>query len=159
MLRASVDPRLVYVVPNAVVASSFRPNPSWRSKIPKRSTSRIYRSMVYTESLSSVTIICISRLVYRKGIDLLLGAIPKICAMHPEVDFLIGANIQIFVIFKPDRKVGGDGPKIIDLEQMREKHQSLLADRVQLLGHVKHEEVRDVRCFKYEFGAAAEPAS
>ena len=48
--------------------------------------------------------------------------------MHFNVDFLIG----------------GDGPKIVELEQMREKHQTLLGDRVQLLGSVKHEEVREV---------------
>lgn len=38
--------------------------------------------------------------------------------------------------------LGGDGPKRIDLEQMREKH--LLHDRVELLGSVKHHQVRDV---------------
>jgi len=38
---------------------------------------------------------------------------------------------------------GGDGPKRIDLEQMREKHH--LHDRVELIGAVKHSEVRDVR--------------
>lgn len=38
--------------------------------------------------------------------------------------------------------VGGDGPKRIDLEQMREKH--LLHDRVELLGPIKHHEVRNV---------------
>ena len=48
--------------------------------------------------------------------------------MHFNVDFLIG----------------GDGPKIVELEQMREKHQTLLGDRVKLLGSVKHEEVREV---------------
>ena len=37
---------------------------------------------------------------------------------------------------------GGDGPKRIDLEQMREKYQ--LHDRVELIGAVKHSEVRDV---------------
>lgn len=38
--------------------------------------------------------------------------------------------------------LGGDGPKRIDLEQMREKH--LLHDRVELLGPIKHHEVRNV---------------
>ena len=38
---------------------------------------------------------------------------------------------------------GGDGPKRIDLEQMREKHQ--LHERVELIGAVKHSEVRNVR--------------
>lgn len=37
-----------------------------------------------------VRVICVSRLVYRKGIDLLLGALPRICAMHDDVEFLIG---------------------------------------------------------------------
>ena len=36
----------------------------------------------------------------------------------------------------------GDGPKKIDLEQMREKN--LLHDRVELLGAVKHSQVRNV---------------
>jgi phosphatidylinositol glycan class A protein len=38
--------------------------------------------------------------------------------------------------------LGGDGPKRIDLEQMREKH--LLHDRVELIGPVKHHDVRNV---------------
>ncbi len=37
---------------------------------------------------------------------------------------------------------GGDGPKLIDLLQMREKHQ--LQDRIELLGPVRHEDVRSV---------------
>lgn len=73
-----------------------------------------------------VTIVVISRLVYRKGTDLLVAALPRICAMHPEVRFIIG----------------GDGPKILDLEQMREKY--VLHDRVELLGSVKADQVRDV---------------
>lgn len=36
---------------------------------------------------------------------------------------------------------------IIELEQMREKHQDLLTGRVQLLGSIRHDEVRDVRTF------------
>lgn len=38
--------------------------------------------------------------------------------------------------------VGGDGPKLIDLLQMREKH--LLQDRIELRGSIKHEDVRSV---------------
>ena len=73
-----------------------------------------------------------SRLVYRKGLDLLVAAIPRICQMHSKVKFIIG----------------GDGPKRIDLEQMREKY--LLHDRVELLGTVMHHEVRNV-CVKRFF--------
>lgn len=39
--------------------------------------------------------------------------------------------------------IGGDGPKKLALEEMREKHQ--LHDRVELLGSVKHADVRTVR--------------
>jgi hypothetical protein len=37
----------------------------------------------------------------------------------------------------------GDGPKIIELEQMREKYQSLVHSKLELLGSVRHEKVRD----------------
>lgn len=39
-------------------------------------------------------------------------------------------------------RAGGDGPKRVDLEEVREKHQ--LHDRVEMLGSVPHSEVRDV---------------
>lgn len=68
----------------------------------------------------------ISRLFYNKGTDLLVAAIPRICEIHPSVHFLIA----------------GSGPKAIDLEQMVEKF--CLQDRVELIGPVRHEEVRDV---------------
>ncbi|GAA5829766.1 hypothetical protein JCM3766R1_001298 [Sporobolomyces carnicolor] len=110
VLRGALDPNIVYVIPNAVVASQFRPSE------PIRPTPKI------------LTIVCITRFVYRKGIDLLIAALPKVCALHSDVQFLIG----------------GDGPKIVELDQMRDKHQSLLRDRVQLLGPVKHEDVRTV---------------
>jgi len=38
---------------------------------------------------------------------------------------------------------GGDGPKLIDLLQMREKH--LLQDRIELLGPIRHKDVLSVR--------------
>lgn len=37
---------------------------------------------------------------------------------------------------------GGDGPKLIELLQMREKHR--LQDRIELLGSVRHEDVSSV---------------
>ena len=39
---------------------------------------------------NKVVIVCVSRLVYRKGTDLLVGIIAEICNKYPEVDFLIG---------------------------------------------------------------------
>jgi phosphatidylinositol N-acetylglucosaminyltransferase subunit A len=73
-----------------------------------------------------VVIVVISRLYYNKGIDLLVAIIPKICAIHPAACFVIA----------------GDGPKFLDLEQMREKY--MLQDRVEMLGAIRHEQVRDV---------------
>lgn len=67
-----------------------------------------------------------SRLVYRKGVDLLVDIIPEICRRFPQVQFIIG----------------GDGPKRIDLEEMRERNQ--LHDQVEFLGSVAHVDVRSV---------------
>ena len=107
VLRASLDPASVSVIPNAVVAENFKPDPSKASK-------------------DCITIVVISRLFYNKGTDLLVAAIPRICEIHPTVRFLIA----------------GSGPKAIDLQQMIEKH--MLQDRVQMIGPIRHEEVRDV---------------
>ncbi|CAG8450479.1 15007_t:CDS:2 [Funneliformis mosseae] len=107
VLRAALNPQMVSVIPNAVVASQFKPDPG-------------------AQDPNFITIVVASRLVYRKGLDLLVAAIPRICQMHPKVKFIIG----------------GDGPKRIDLEQMREKY--LLHDRIELLGAVMHHEVRNV---------------
>ena len=52
--------------------------------------------------------------------------IPLICARFPSVHFIIG----------------GDGPKKIILEEMRERYQ--LHDRVELLGAVPNAAVREV---------------
>ncbi|XP_065898364.1 phosphatidylinositol N-acetylglucosaminyltransferase subunit A-like [Dysidea avara] len=107
VLRAKLPPDLVSVIPNAVDTSCFTPDPS------KRTPGR-------------VTIVVISRLVYRKGMDLLAGVIPIICKRHSHVDFLIG----------------GDGNYRVLLEQIREQHD--LMDRVTLLGGLDHSQVRDV---------------
>ncbi|KAI9143242.1 hypothetical protein BKA69DRAFT_1026877 [Paraphysoderma sedebokerense] len=107
VLRASLNPNLVSVIPNAVIAAQFKPDPS-------------------SADPSKITVAVISRLVYRKGMDLLVALIPKMCAMYSNIHFIIA----------------GDGNKSIDLEQMREKF--MLQDRVELLGAVKHHEVRNV---------------
>jgi len=107
VLRARLDPRMAYVIPNALVADQFKPS----RNVPSSKT---------------VNIVVISRLAYRKGIDLLVATAPRICALCPNVRFIIG----------------GDGPKLIDLLQMREKH--MLQDRIEMLGPVRHSDVRDV---------------
>eukprot|EP01114_Cavostelium_apophysatum_P009560 TRINITY_DN22723_c0_g1_i1.p1 TRINITY_DN22723_c0_g1~~TRINITY_DN22723_c0_g1_i1.p1 ORF type:complete len:451 (+),score=77.19 TRINITY_DN22723_c0_g1_i1:100-1452(+) len=107
VLRASLDPKNVSVIPNAVDSTVFTPDPSKRSP-------------------DKITIVVMSRLVYRKGVDLLVDVIPEICARFPEVQFLIG----------------GDGPKSLELEEMRERNQ--LHDRVEMIGAVDHDNVRNV---------------
>ena len=73
-----------------------------------------------------MTIVVVSRLVYRKGIDLLAGVIPFVCAKYPSIKFLIG----------------GEGPKRIILEEVIERNR--LQNHVTLLGPIKHDKVRDV---------------
>lgn len=44
-------------------------------------------------SLNLVVIVVASRLVYRKGTDLLVSVIPLICKQYPAVDFIIGTSV------------------------------------------------------------------
>lgn len=118
MLRASLDPLMVSVIPNALVAENFRP-----LNFPPKSS---VRKAPMQNGQDTITIVVVSRLFYNKGTDLLIAAIPRILDTHPNVRFVIA----------------GSGPKAIDLEQMLERN--VLHDRVEMLGPVRHDEVRDV---------------
>lgn len=107
VLRASIPPERVSTIPNAVDAAKFTPGPP-------------------VDHADTINVVIISRLVYRKGIDLVGRAIALVCARAPHVNFI----------------VGGDGAKRLLLEEMRDKHR--LHDRVELLGAVPHAQVRDV---------------
>lgn len=107
VLRSGIPAEKVYVIPNAVDTAMFKPAPE---RLPR----------------DQIVIVVISRLVYRKGADLLVEVIPEVCRLHPNVCFIIG----------------GDGPKRVRLEEMREKHS--LQDRVEMLGAVPHAQVRSV---------------
>lgn len=109
-LRAVINPKIIYVIPNAVDATKFNPDPSLRN--PK----------------GRINIVVISRLQYRKGIDLLVDIIPEIIKKYRDVYFIIG----------------GDGPKYAILSQMKDKYN--LGNRMELLGRVPHSKVRDVLC-------------
>ena len=87
----------------------------------------------------------LSRLAYRKGIDLLVAAAPRICAEFPHVHFVIGVYFGDCILNEllMCSVEGGDGPKLIDLLQMREKY--LLQDRIELLGPIHPRDVRSVR--------------
>ncbi|XP_017961848.1 phosphatidylinositol N-acetylglucosaminyltransferase subunit A [Drosophila navojoa] len=107
VLRACVAKHRVSVIPNAVDTALFTPDPSQR---PKNGV---------------INIVVASRLVYRKGIDLLAGVIPR---------FKNTPNINFIIV--------GDGPKRDLLEEIREK--TNMQDRVEILGAVEHAKVRDV---------------
>lgn len=107
VLRGKIDPSDVSVIPNAVDASIFTPSSTERDA-------------------EKITIVVMSRLVYRKGADLLASVIPEICNRHSDVQFIIG----------------GDGPKRLAIEEVREHYQ--LHDRIRLLGTVGHSDVRQV---------------
>ncbi len=180
VLRASLDPLMVSVIPNAVVAENFKPlSPEEQQLLqheyqdrhrqhhllghlhhhrrqltsedshdqeteadrqlaqPPNGTSPPKPSFVSHMASpptpahllgphDPITIVVISRLFYNKGTDLLVAAIPRILENHPNTRFIIA----------------GSGPKAIDLKQMIE--QNVLQDRVEMLGPVRHEDVRDV---------------
>lgn len=115
VLRAKIAPERASVIPNAMDTSAFTPPEdmkykSWASKIAR----------------DGITIVVITRLVYRKGSDLFVDVIPEICKRHPDIKWVIG----------------GDGPRRSQLEQMIERYN--LMDRVKMLGALKHTEVRSV---------------
>lgn len=109
VLRAQVKASNVSVIPNAVSASQFTPNPISRA----------------SSDSDIITIVIVSRLVYRKGIDFLAGIIPHFKERR-NVNFIIA----------------GDGPKRELLEEIREKNN--MQDRIQMLGALEHSDVRDV---------------
>lgn len=109
VLRTGLNPSKVSVIPNGIAWSEFTPD------LTRRSPDR-------------VVVVVVSRLVYRKGVDLLRHVIPAVCAKHASVDFL----------------VAGDGDRAIEIEEMRERLS--LDGRVRMLGEVRHDQVRDVLC-------------
>lgn len=138
VLRSGLPPEKVFVIPNAVDTTMFKPAPERLCMDP-------------------IVIVVISRLVYRKGADLLVEVIPEVCHLYPNVSscrsryFLLNYKILCYLLFlsylnsicvKVRFVIGGDGPKRVRLEEMREKHS--LQDRVDMLGAVPHAKVRSV---------------
>lgn len=97
----------ISVIPNAVDTLVFKPDPSQRDP-------------------NKITIVVNSRLVYRKGVDLLAAVLPKICQLDSKIHFIIV----------------GDGPKRVLLESAVTQNQ--LHSRVLFLGSVPHDQVRDI---------------
>ncbi|KAK8405848.1 hypothetical protein O3P69_001968 [Scylla paramamosain] len=106
VLRANVEQEKVSVIPNALDSQVFRPDVTKRPK-------------------DKINIIVMSRLQYRKGVDLQPDIIRYICQRHPHVNFIIG----------------GDGPKRSLLEEVRDE---VGDERLSLLGAVPHGQVHSV---------------
>jgi phosphatidylinositol glycan class A protein len=87
-LRAQLDPYEVSVIPNAVDTSCFTSCPALVPPIDQQ--------------INIIMLRMLSRLVYRKCMDLVVHVIPEICRRFPLVHFIIG----------------GDGPKRLPLEEM-----------------------------------------
>ncbi len=115
VLRAQIPPERVSVIPNATDTMAFTPPEEMK-----------YKTWGARTDKEGITIIVITRLVYRKGSDLFVDVIPDICKRHPTVKWVIG----------------GDGPRKSQMDQMVERHG--LYDRVKLLGALKHSEVKSV---------------
>ncbi|XRB08386.1 phosphatidylinositol N-acetylglucosaminyltransferase subunit A [Pycnococcus provasolii] len=109
VLRACCKPTSVFVVPNAVDATRFTPP---ASNEPAQE--------------GIITVVVVSRLVYRKGADLLRYVIPIVCARHARVRFIIA----------------GDGDKRPSLEQAVRAHG--LEGRVTFTGALEHSAVMKV---------------
>ncbi|GJN32638.1 hypothetical protein PR202_gb21154 [Eleusine coracana subsp. coracana] len=68
VLRSGIPPEKVFMVPNAVDTAMFTPSP---------------QRLSYDE----IVIVVISRLVYRKGADLLVEVIPEVCRLFPKFSY------------------------------------------------------------------------
>nr|CAG4638412.1 EOG090X0515 [Cyclestheria hislopi] len=111
ILRAGIDENKVSVIRNAIDTTLFKPDLSKWDQNRKID--------------NKIIIVVMCRLVYRKGVDLLPEIIRRICEKYKNVHFLIG----------------GEGPKRLILEEVREKH--FLHERVVMLGKLNQCEVRD----------------
>ena len=68
VLRSGLPPEKVFVIPNVVDTAMFRP-------------------ALEKLSQDEIVIVVISRLVYRKGADLLVEVIPEVCHLFPNVSY------------------------------------------------------------------------
>ncbi|KAK6090842.1 hypothetical protein P3W45_000087 [Vairimorpha bombi] len=100
--RNELNKKSVFVIPNAVKADTFYP------LIDKKRSKKV---------------IVMSRLVYRKGIDLLVHAIPLICEKDKEIEII----------------VAGEGPKKDEIEQVVDENN--LSGRVKIIGEIAHKNV------------------
>jgi len=73
-LRTKIAADQIFVIPNAVDTSKFKPD----------------RGLVFPKGRINIVVIC--RMTFRKGVDLLVEIIPEVVRRHPEVYFIIGGD-------------------------------------------------------------------
>ena len=116
-----------------------------------------------TTMTERIKVVTVARLTARKGADLLAAVIPIICKKHANVDFIIGGEgpkrlVVVIIVGIVGGIIGVIGfvfsphtPKCThtsislyrrELEEMVEREG--LKERVELLGAIKHKDVRDV---------------
>jgi phosphatidylinositol N-acetylglucosaminyltransferase subunit A len=141
VLRASLQPSIVHVIPNALIADQFKPS---TTPVPT-GISESGRS----QDLTQLTIVHIS--YYCRSITLCISKRCRFISSHSPACVRSFSKCAIFRRYAEKLTfpvtitkliTGGDGPKLIELLQMREKH--LLQDRIILLGPVRHTDVRGV---------------
>lgn len=83
VLRSGLPPAKVFMIPNAVDTAMFKP------------------ADVRPSADVMITIVVISRLVYRKGADLLVEVIPEVCRLYPNVSVQLTtiASLVCLLIF------------------------------------------------------------
>lgn len=74
IIRSAAPPNKYSVIPNAIDSSKFKADPSKRNPI------------------GTINIVFMARVTYRKGVDLLISLIPRICKKYPKAYFIIGGN-------------------------------------------------------------------
>jgi len=82
IVRSNIPPDRTSVIPNAIDCSKFKPDPSKRFP------------------LGTINIVYMARLEYKKGFDLLVECIPKICEKYPNAYFIIGGDGSRMPILK-----------------------------------------------------------
>jgi len=108
VIRLGISPTKSSVIPNAIDPFMFKADPS---KI---------------NPVGTINIVYMARITQRKGSDLLMEIIPKICNRYPRAYFIIGGN----------------GPDFTNLQFLVDKLN--LKNQVELLGMVNHKDVPGV---------------
>lgn len=105
--RTAIPPEHIKVIPNGIVPEYFYPKKK--------------KKMAHTK----IRVLFCARLVFRKGIDLLVEALPIICR---------NKDIEVIIV--------GDGPKKDDVEQMLDEAE--LHSQVRMLGEMNYLQIADV---------------